>query len=83
MIYENLQVLEIEAPQAPPILPLAYFLCSDPSSGSSPNCSPLVSVSQNSWAQPGEDIITQDVCRTCNFTFNTSVELLKFWIAET
>lgn len=55
MIDENLHVLEIEPLQAPPILPPAHFLCYDLGSGpdppgSSPNLSPLSSVSRNNWA---------------------------------
>lgn len=83
MIYENLQVLEIEPPQAPPILPPAFFLCyalsSGPDSpGSSPNLSPLSSVSHNNWAQPVEEKTKQCVCRACVFTFSTSGEPFKF-----
>lgn len=54
MIYEDLQGLEIELPQAPPILPPSHFLCYTLSSGPVPLGSSLLSgVPKNSWAQPG------------------------------
>lgn len=58
MIYENLPVLDIELPQAPPPPPPIYFLGCELNSGSlpigsPPNFSPLSSASHNSRAQPG------------------------------